>query len=1049
MPKLSQIADAPSAPATTDKLIGVAGGATDYGYTLSQVATTVSSLLPAAANAISYDTRAAAVAATIPAAFNFVTTGGYALLGDGGGARYARTGSGGTAALAYPSYGFTDAAGKNFAYIPEPDGWNAKVAGVVADGTTKDADHLMNALLPFQNSTLVLGGGDVTGVLLLPGPFITASGVPQSGIIRLDKPVIIAGSNGAAIKIKGQNTSANGIVSSVLQWNPDTVPYTSSQSMLLLQGVNQSIIEDVGFDGGTYTANYLLTNLVHLLADNTTSGVTVSAPGVPVAGLNKTFTVSSTSTLLAGTSAVAIGVGTANYEIVYIKNVLPGGTQFIADCGNTHVAGENVGANIATNNITFRRCTFAGPARVPLSSCLTVGNGLALTVQAAQIILDSCELISGVLRTSVGTVTITSGSPAVINETAHGLTLGRPVKLEGPSGTLLGGPANFGLYSTPTYYVVPKDADHYWLTKDISGVYTNQNTTALTFSNGSPDLVVNAPGHTLAAGNPVVFQSDGIMPGVTGPGISGTFSLGGGGSPGGPTYWVTSTTSSTFKVSATAGGANVAYSGSVSGNTKIVGAGSVVTLVSASGTPPASVVRQIRGRSGFFTYGGGNVKNFFIFNTVFSNCEIGINGDPFSGSVEIFYCTFAANSVSDIQANGAINVHVVSCETESSGQRFFQGVSGSGSYMATLEQNSYQSGLPFDGIVIIWSSDLTLINNAFLNGARDSEIVGAQPTIRCGELANISNPSIAPVPFYGSISGTTLTVNTPASPAIGANYTVTGVGVSTGTRIVSGSGSSWTINNSQTVAARGMLATPPGPFTQSGITSIGNYFQYAGPDTPVFFDGSGNAYTTTGFPGVHTKWQVQQLNDYGDRWKFPASVGYFQSLTTAHDTFNADAAFINVSNGLMSDGCLTVTIPYTHIWQASSVVQINFVRLAPRTKVVSVIADVTQVFSGGTLTDVQMYIGSAVNYGGGGTPDILLPFSVKAATTQKGLKKSEMGTSLDGSFSSASGFCGFDGFTGTWAGNDQLYASFTAIGGNMQQLMQGSVTLYIVTRRFN
>ena len=342
MPKLSQIADAPSAPATTDKLIGVAGGATDYGYTLSQVATTVSSLLPVAANAISYDTRAAAVAATIPAAFNFVTTGGYALLGDGGGARYARTGSGGTAALAYPSYGFTDAAGKNFAYIPEPDGWNAKVAGVVADGTTKDADHLMNALLPFQNSTLVLGGGDVTGVLLLPGPFITASGVPQSGIIRLDKPVIIAGSNGAAIKIKGQNTSANGIVSSVLQWNPDTVPYTSSQSMLLLQGVNQSIIEDVGFDGGTYTANYLLTNLVHLLADNTTSGVTVSAPGVPVAGLNKTFTVSSTSTLLAGTSAVAIGVGTANYEIVYIKNVLPGGTQFIADCGNTHVAGENV-----------------------------------------------------------------------------------------------------------------------------------------------------------------------------------------------------------------------------------------------------------------------------------------------------------------------------------------------------------------------------------------------------------------------------------------------------------------------------------------------------------------------------------------------------------------------------------------------------------------------------------------------------------------------------------------------------------------------------------
>jgi hypothetical protein len=61
----------------------------------------------------------------------------------------------------------------------------------------------------------------------------------------------------------------------------------------------------------------------------------------------------------------------------------------------------------------------------------------------------------------------------------------------------------------------------------------------------------------------------------------------------------------------------------------------------------------------------------------------------------------------------------------------------------------------------------------------------------------ISNPNSAV--FEGTISGTTLTVTRVLSGTIAANQALFGVGISNATVIVSGSGSTWTLNQSHTI----------------------------------------------------------------------------------------------------------------------------------------------------------------------------------------------------------------------------------------------------------
>jgi hypothetical protein len=83
----------------------------------------------------------------------------------------------------------------------------------------------------------------------------------------------------------------------------------------------------------------------------------------------------------------------------------------------------------------------------------------------------------------------------------------------------------------------------------------------------------------------------------------------------------------------------------------------------------------------------------------------------------------------------------------------------------------------------------------------------------------ISNPNSAV--FEGTISGTTLTVTRVLSGTIAANQALFGVGISNATVIVSGSGSTWTLNQSHTIstAIRMNSATVAAVITASMATT--------------------------------------------------------------------------------------------------------------------------------------------------------------------------------------------------------------------------------------
>ena len=86
---------------------------------------------------------------------------------------------------------------------------------------------------------------------------------------------------------------------------------------------------------------------------------------------------------------------------------------------------------------------------------------------------------------------------------------------------------------------------------------------------------------------------------------------------------------------------------------------------------------------------------------------------------------------------------------------------------------------------------------------------------------------LVPFTFTGTISGTSLTTSA-STGTLGPNEIITGTGVSANTKIVSGSGSSWVVNNSQTVgpitmtvsnavtATNPSVVSDPGPITVFG-----------------------------------------------------------------------------------------------------------------------------------------------------------------------------------------------------------------------------------------
>jgi hypothetical protein len=550
-----------------------------------------------------------AAAANIPPIANFVVTAGYGVVGDGGGATYARFNlTNYPDNIFYSTYGFTSADGARWQYIPEPTGWNALAAGVVADGVTDDSAHVMDALLPFQGSAIIVNGGDLTGRLFLP-----------AAPMALFSSIYITGSVGASVEIIGQSAfNLGGVVSTCFVWKGSS----GQPTMVFVYGANQISIEGVNFVGSTGSG---LVNNIHVTADNPiiNFGNVVITGGPYAPGVN-TFGINTPQSMLTAGGNIAIGIGTPNFEIVYITGATA--STFTARSFKTHNAGERLGSSALTNNIKFARSThsIALPYVDGFSCGILIGNPMnGASAQAAQLVIDQCQLAGAIESRGI---TISIANPAVISDAGHKLINGTAVQWGDGADVL---PLAFS--KNLTYYVV----------NAIAGV--------------------------------------------------------------------------SYQLSLTQGGAAISTLG---------------------GTQSGTHILLVKSFCGLRSNSGGNVKNYYINNSVFTHTQIGL-GQAFSGSMEIFYPTFAGMLRACIEANGTLNLNVTSAEDESSGNYFLLGGGGGlNAQGATLIQNSYQSGLPWDGYVISYNGNLTLIGNSFFNTTPSgSQMFQVIPRVGVGSIS--------------------------------------------------------------------------------------------------------------------------------------------------------------------------------------------------------------------------------------------------------------------------------------------------------------------------
>jgi hypothetical protein len=724
------------------------------------------------------ETRAMACLINIPPSVNALQTYGYAVTGDGGHARYKRV-----SAPDYPTYSFQSADFSWWQYIPEAIGWNAMVAGVRGDGSD-DAPNLMKALLPFQEPSIIVGGKALSGTLLLPPAPMT-----------LNSPIYITGNNGIAMKIQGQSGSnQGGNQSSTFVWGGSGYP-----SMVIVYGANQFEMSSVNFNGqsGSDLINDVLVTADNSLATDLVGGVGYSGSGPCVThGANKTFTCAEeiTGPGTAGVfeaAAIGVGPGTPNFEIVIVLSV--SGNSFVANCLHDHFVGENVAHSPPTNNITFTRCAFGAPKpTVNNRSCgILIGNQLVSSVQAAQLILDSCIFSGGIWRANVS---ISNANPAVVTDIGHGM----------------------------------------------------QNGTALQFETNPPI-------------DPWSGGITGILPQPIDPCL---------------TYYVTNAATDTYNLSLSIGG----------------------PLISTVGaTPFGTPIRLMKGYAGLRAIVGSNIKNYFIHNCVFAHSEYGIAGESLAGSVEIFYGTFAGNLIADIGANGASNLHVTSCESETAGAAFLIGLgAGLNPQSATLVQNSIQTGLPADGYSVKWGGNLTMINNSFFSQAfPGASMAGVPPKIQGGTLLGEFEAGL------------------PIRPK----------------RLVPG-----------------------------GIMSIGNYFQDGNPDIPVFYDSSNNAISFDAGQIYYNR--VVSFNDYCDAGWYPQMIGELSVIGSSLSTAGL-GEMVTSPGTFVPDGVRgppgfvefeqTYTLPYTSFATAGTSIYFKLWAIPEKTVITGVIADVTKAFDGGLL----------------------------------------------------------------------------------------------------
>lgn len=162
-----------------------------------------------------------------------------------------------------------------------------------------------------------------------------------------------------------------------------------------------------------------------------------------------------------------------------------------------------------------------------------------------------------------------------------------------------------------------------------------------------------------------------------------------------------------------------------------------------------------------------------------------------------------------------------------------------------------------------------------MSGAMDHAVFGVQlaSSVAWGNAGFVSTQQPATSSFTGTISGTTLTVVSGLTGTTAIGQAVNGTGVTAGTYIISGSGTTWQVNQSQTVASTVINTTG----TDSSLRLPSLNFDYSGgekllvwwlgkvatPASTVQVMGDGSSAT---YPGLNVratstgKWQLNLID---------------------------------------------------------------------------------------------------------------------------------------------------------------------------------------------
>lgn len=182
------------------------------------------------------------------------------------------------------------------------------------------------------------------------------------------------------------------------------------------------------------------------------------------------------------------------------------------------------------------------------------------------------------------------------------------------------------------------------------------------------------------------------------------------------------------------------------------------------------------------------------FYAIIAATRVTIMGNYIKGATSrAIYCTSTEAQI--------INNTVIDVATVSNGYYFVTGAN------SVVTGNLAQASSPAATTAGFYLSyDLEAVtHNACINLHSTTPYNFATGTNNANSAFNAFNLALSSVAYFnGSISGTTLTVNSVSSGAIAIGQFLRGAGVTAGTTITGGSGISWTVSTSQTVSSTAM-----------------------------------------------------------------------------------------------------------------------------------------------------------------------------------------------------------------------------------------------------